>query len=362
MHQLSTLLLLSLHFQLGQPFGIHSSRIGRSFPPLHASFKNVEVASICQGGSDPDRPTKVNQDAYFIQHTSDGSGLIFLGIFDGHGKNGHVLNEFLSQRLPQLLEEKCSLYFSNNNNVNEDNNNNNNNNNNNSTSSTDNIENILIESFLEVNEEARLNTEVPSGRSGTTCIVSAIDTKSGCIHTANVGDSRAIIGIRRKYDHDDDHDDDNSDWVVEALSEETTTKREEERSRIESLEGRIDGQGNVWYGPVGIAMTRSLGNAVMRRAGVIPTPEVKHFDLNDDQNENNPCTVLVTLGTDGIFDVFTNEKTIHLIDDKYQETHDLQAAMSALADSATMKWKAGLPFDVKVDDITCVSARFQLGN
>jgi len=44
---------------------------------------------------------------------------------------------------------------------------------------------------------------------------------------------------------------------VMALSIETTTGVEDERKRIEDGEGRIDGSGNVWYGPVGIAMTRA---------------------------------------------------------------------------------------------------------
>ena len=342
MLQLTFVLTLALiNFQLGHSFGLTVSKKRYTVPSsLHVNkLKNIEFGSKCKGGSDPDRPSKVNQDACFIHHVSDDIGLTFLGVFDGHGKKGHILNDFLSKRLPQLLEEKSKVYF-----VDCD-----------ETSagpSAADVETLLIGAFDEVNEEARLNTEVPAGRSGTTCIVSIIDRKRSKIHTANVGDSRAIIGM--KYDANDD-----SDWTVIPLTEETTAKRDEERLRIESAEGRIDSLGNVWYGPIGIAMTRSLGNVFMRRAGVISTPEVNLIDL---EGQKTPCTIIVALGTDGIFDVISNEDTIRFIEETYQETKDLKASMDVLVDKATKRWSSDLPVEVRIDDMTIVSSRFQVDN
>jgi serine/threonine protein phosphatase PrpC len=96
-----------------------------------------------------------------------------------------------------------------------------------------------------------------------------------------------------------------------ALSIETTTGVEDERKRIEDGEGRIDGSGNVWYGPVGIAMTRALGDSVMTRAGVISTPQVKTLDLMQEVTCRNifkirDCNIRVLIGSDGIFDVMSN--------------------------------------------------------
>ncbi len=342
--------LCFLRFQTGTSFSLrHQPNRPLSLPLLHhTSVKNIEFGSICKGGSDPDRPNKVNQDACFIHHVSLGmKNITFMGVFDGHGKKGHVINEFFSQRLPKILEEKYTFYFTN-------------------DDGKDgrrmesgeaiilaDMEHFFVESFEEVNEEARLNTEIPAGRSGTTCIVSMIDLESGQIYTANVGDSRAILGIQRANDkHDND-----AIWTIEPLSDETTTKRDGERSRIEAAEGRIDSQGNVWYGPIGIAMTRSLGNIFMKRAGVIATPEVKVFDLNEYYDEK--CTILITLGTDGIFDVMSNHDTINFIEDKYQEEQNLQASIVAIVDEAADRWRAGLPMDVRIDDMTCISARIQ---
>ena len=53
-----------------------------------------------------------------------------------------------------------------------------------------------------------------------------------------------------------------------------------ERARIESCpQARIDGRGNVFWGPVGIAMTRALGDAILLRAGVLPWPIVERYEL-----------------------------------------------------------------------------------
>ena len=59
--------------------------------------------------------------------------------------------------------------------------------------------------------------------------------------------------------------------AIVELTNATTVHLPMERNRIESCnDSRIDTNGNVFYGPIGIAMTRSFGNSVMLRAGIIP--------------------------------------------------------------------------------------------
>ena len=69
---------------------------------------------------------------------------------------------------------------------------------------------------------------------------------------------------------------------------------------------------------------------------------------------------MIALCTDGVFDVFSNEDTIDFIENAYEETNNLQTAVNSLVDDATNRWKADLPFDVRVDDITCVCTRFEV--
>jgi hypothetical protein len=53
-----------------------------------------------------------------------------------------------------------------------------------------------------------------------------------------------------------------------------------ERARIQASDGaRMNDSGNVWYGPIGIAMTRSLGSSAMLRVGILPVPIVTRHNL-----------------------------------------------------------------------------------
>ncbi len=321
---------------------IQSNKSTQLFSLTSNHYQNIQVASTCRGGSDPDRPNKVNQDAYFIQENlANIPYLTLFGVMDGHGKQGHLLNSFLSQRIPQIIEEKLKSFISDQEHGDND-------------WSLNEMGNILIESYEEVNEEARLDPNVPAGRSGTTCVSCIFDTRNGILLVANVGDSRAIIGLQ---------DDNDKKWIaIEPLTIETTTKLEMERERIELGEGRIDSNGNVWYGPVGIAMTRCLGNVAMHRAGVIHTPIITTINI-DEFVLKYQCTgadysCLILLGTDGIFDVLSNEKVLDIVENEFQKTGSLQSSSDSLVVESKKRWQADLPFEVKVDDTTCAILRF----
>lgn len=123
----------------------------------------------------------------------------------------------------------------------------------------------------------------------------------------------------------------------------------DERARIEQGEGRVDDNGNVWYGPQGIAMTRSLGNAVMLRAGVVPTPFVKSVQL---EQESTSTKDRIIMASDGIWDVLSNDQVAELV----EQHPDVQDAANALQEEARLRWIGDLPFidEAKIDDITCI--------
>mmetsp|Transcript_9989 Transcript_9989/g.11619 ORF Transcript_9989/g.11619 Transcript_9989/m.11619 type:complete len:386 (-) Transcript_9989:27-1184(-) len=336
-------------------------RITRQYATTSVSMSttntmHIETASTCVSGTDPDSANKINQDACFIIQTNQYTAG---AVFDGHGKKGHELNSFLTKRMPEILKEKliemncdevtdkakvgvgneCI-----------------------SSTTEDVMVNLLEETFEEVQEEARLNTNVPAGTSGTTCVLSVFDSKNKIIYTANVGDSRGILGMYTV----------NGNLEVVAKSRETTTKRDDERKRIQNGDGRIDKSGNVWYGPIGIAMTRSLGNIVMKRAGVIPTPETTKFNFRKEllvnesmyrgQNEENiHGPLFIILATDGIFDVLSNENVLDFVGESCKQQRGiLQSASDSLVELAREKWQGGLPMDVRIDDTTCVLLRIEI--
>ena len=103
-------------------------------------------------------------------------------------------------------------------------------------------------------------------------------------------------------------------------------------------------------------MTRALGDSVMERAGVIPTPEVTKVSLKPLLQENGSVGFVV-LATDGIFDVLTNEEVMEIIAE--HEILPVSDACCSLVRQAQKKWQAGLPMDVRIDDATAVILKFR---
>jgi serine/threonine protein phosphatase PrpC len=167
---------------------------------------------------------------------------------------------------------------------------------------TRNIEDALRNAFVvAAHLDAQRDPTIPSGRSGTTCAMALIvpnktTNKSIDVYTAIVGDSRILVASHTVHNG-------TTTWSVQPWTETTTTRHPSKRARIEKSEGRIDGNGNVFYGPVGIAMTRSLGNAVMIRAGVIPIPVIQKWTLP--LNNAATTTHYICAVTDGVCDVLT---------------------------------------------------------
>eukprot|EP00579_Thalassiosira_antarctica_P017295 CAMPEP_0201937928 /NCGR_PEP_ID=MMETSP0903-20130614/40436_1 /ASSEMBLY_ACC=CAM_ASM_000552 /TAXON_ID=420261 /ORGANISM="Thalassiosira antarctica, Strain CCMP982" /LENGTH=337 /DNA_ID=CAMNT_0048479055 /DNA_START=15 /DNA_END=1028 /DNA_ORIENTATION=+ len=290
-------------------------------------------------GVDWQRPGKVNQDWCFIDEQllmNDGrADYSVVGVLDGHGKFGHEISSFAAKNManeifhqltscsPELpvpgpiieFERQailnsagfdCSEY----------------------KSTCSRTQQALINAFHAVHFNAIWDEKVKAGRNGATCIVCHIDHLTKECNVAYVGDSRAIcIG---------------SDNSISVIANELTVDLPSERQRIESSEGRIVGRNNVFYGPIGIAMTRALGDAVMVRAGVIPTPMVGSFQLNKGDT--------LVLATDGIWDVLTNEQVMDIA----LNHASAQDAADDIAKAARERWIGDLPImdEDKADDIT----------
>lgn len=349
-----------------------------SFP----STKSIGFYNI--PGSDPDRPGKVNQDSHFsfiITHSSTPSTtkeIFGAGVLDGHGKKGHVVSQFFKDKLPERLLISSDELLRND-----------------DDDGGKIIPEVLVDVFEKSHEDAMQDPSVPAGRSGTTCVTCVVASDDGQniinLHVANVGDSRAILGYNKNMCNGGGDDDDllkkeelkrpdGSCWKVQPLSLETTTKRPREKDRISSCEqSRIDSEGNVWYGPVAIAMTRALGDAVMLNAGVISTPEVRSFQLvvpvppmhqkysddsnDDDQKKKKSLGWVVILATDGITDVMSNSEMMEIVLDSLfllsdesfidEESILTEAAAKRISEEAAKRWQGDLPLEVKRDDITC---------
>jgi serine/threonine protein phosphatase PrpC len=90
-------------------------------------------------------------------------------------------------------------------------------------------------------------------------------------------------------------------------------------------------------------MSRSIGDTVAVRAGIICTPDVLvyHFDPNDK---------FLVLASDGVWEFITNEECVQIISNFYF-SGKLYEACEQLANIATFRWNRE---DGNVDDITVI--------
>ena len=264
---------------------------GRAFLPRG-------IGAVSEVGQDPDRGGKVNQDAFFAAELP---GALCAGIMDGHGKKGQTVTAHLRETLPECVGRALQARAAD-------------------------FEGALRDAFVEAHGGALAAEGVDARLSGTTCIVALL--AGTALYVAYVGDSHAVLGRRTA-----------GGWEAVALAETQTTRRPEERSRIEAAGGRIDGSGNVWAGPFGVAMTRALGDGVLKSAGLICEPEVRVRELEPEDR-------FVVLMTDGISDVLRDDRVVelaaqHLAAEAGSGTEPAAAAAAALVAEARERWQAG---------------------
>lgn len=179
---------------------------------------------------------------------------------------------------------------------------------------------------------------------------------------SNVGDSRCIIyrqSLPQQSSFPGKH---MSDWVTECLSRDHKPNMVGESDRIVSMNGRVDyykdydgkriGPARVYAkdddGP-GLAMSRSLGDTVAERLGVISTPDVR---VARRQCERDRAIVLCS---DGVHEFLSNERIGEIVA-PYHSSNDTEGACRKLVEEATNQW---LKEDSVIDDITAVVIFFQ---
>ena len=123
---------------------------------------------------------------------------------------------------------------------------------------------------------------------------------------------------------------------------------------------RVDSQGNVFAGPIGISMTRALGDTVLKSVGVLAEP---HFAHDTDSGAQLPLDqpAFLLLASGGVWGVLTDDQAVAIVGAVLDEAAGAAGeeatahrALEVLATAAAEKWQAGLPCEVLVDDISCV--------
>jgi len=268
----------------------------------------------CRKGDTQDKP---NQDSWYVWRADDFS---VYGVFDGHGKKGHDISNFVKERLPILIMQDRRFL-------------------------TPTMPSGMQDAFRDMT--TMLQTSMESGKvsakfSGTTATVVVHDHRRKQLTMAYVGDSGAALvrekGLKAKYltpDHKPD---------VPA-----------ELKRIRSHGGHVhfDGRQHRVYkvgesGP-GLNMSRSFGDIQGRDAGIVSEPDISQISLKQTDEYLLVCS-------DGVWEFMEQDDAAAILH-RFGDRGDKNPA-NELAFAALNRWNEHA--DV-VDDITAVVVRLQDG-
>ena len=322
-------------------------------------------------------PNKANQDAYSIAlNFGNQSTDAFLGVYDGHGRDGDKCAIFAKNSLPQMVERfilrakqrEAKLFTARN-----------------GTSAVatndkieltkEQIQNACLKAHVECNRAMHKAHDLDDSLSGTTSISMYFHGRRNRITICNVGDSRAIIGQRLQPTETNGT---LSNLKAMPLSRDQTPYRRDERARIRATGARIlsldqieglepigpdddegdDGQGDLELGEEldeggdpprvwsphgeypGTAFTRSLGDAIAEELGVFAEPEMLTRELTKDDQ-------IIVLASDGVFEFLTNQSVIDICA-KFSDP--LEACRAVVAES----YELWLQYELRTDDITMI--------
>jgi serine/threonine protein phosphatase PrpC len=226
------------------------------------------VGFACKKGLKPEAP---NQDSFLIVKIDDEFALY--GVFDGHGRKGHDVSNFVKDSLPKILLSQDVLRAD--------------------------PQTALLDTFEKTQtllvKATAMNT-IDATRSGTTCSVVLHALKERMLYIAHVGDSRVVLGRQS-----------NNVWQAVDLTVDHKPDLPEERARIEKAGGvvifdggwnyrvfakdKIDSRGKRYPG---LNMSRAMGDLNgFNDAGISAIPDVNKREVEssvqakpEDGNEN----------------------------------------------------------------------------
>ena len=281
--------------------------------------KIMKIDSCTIAGYSSPGVQKTNQDNFFIINEFLGDEeQFFLGVCDGHGTYGHLVSKYITQILPDYLQDIS--------------------------------DESIINSFNLTNKSLITNSKIDCSFSGSTCTTLIINLEK--IICANLGDSRAVLA---KYE--------NGTYNAFNLSNDHKPNKSLEMKRILLNGGRIEpfydeelhkylGPERVWLKNSdipGLAMTRSFGDNVAHSVGVISEPEIIKYEFNGNEK-------FIVLASDGIWEYIDSDECVNIVKDFYENDMDAIGALNALVKEAFNRWKS---MEDSIDDITAIVIFFE---
>lgn len=274
------------------------------------------VATGTQQGYIEFNPGKVNQDRFvrITDFNGDVEQALF-GVFDGHGIYGHRVAAFVADVLPKQIRRHLQDGVG--------------------------VVEVLEESFAHTSDALFKSSDINTAFSGTTAVASMLTPTH--IYTANVGDSRAVLGRRING---------NGISSVE-LSSDQKPDRPDEKRRIIANSGRVHpcrgpqgepiGPDRVWLSHQdvpGLAMSRSFGDGVAKSIGVHAEPEVSTVERTEED-------LFIIWASDGVWEFISSKEAVEMV----SACESPRLACQKLVRESTRRWKKE---EEVIDDITAV--------
>ena len=294
---------------------------------------------MSRAGKDEAGNIKTNQDSYIVlTRVNNLKEYNIFGVLDGHGTEGHLVSQFVSQYMQREFQTHPSLeklkdiekiY---------------------STLSSNDFElikNIFINADLTLKDQ-----KIDSRTSGTTCVL--VIQVGEHIICANTGDSRAVLVF-------DEKNDDKLNFIkVFPLSIDSKPEIPAEKERIIQAGGSVEKIINKYGQPAGpfrvwaknkdypgLAMSRSIGDFNGKSVGLIPDPEIIECNLSI-------YSKYIIICSDGVWEFLSNDDAMN-IGKKYYLENNPRGFCKELIDSSVKFWEKE---DVVIDDITVVTIFF----
>jgi serine/threonine protein phosphatase PrpC len=272
-------------------------------------------------GYAPYNPKKKNQDALVMAEDPKTRSLL-LAVLDGHGEDGDKVSQNMKSKFANYLFKHPDF-----------------------EGNIDGIKKSLKDVIARMETEILRDHAIETDFSGTTFTACVI--RGNTALCCNIGDSRTTIGYRKG----------SGSIVAQNLTEDHKPDLPDEKKRIEAKGGRVfaveyddgvDGPPRVWLGHMdvpGLAMSRSIGDAVAHSAGVSSEPEFFVYDFNDAGRED----LIMVIASDGLWEFMSDQEVMNLA----VTTSEPRFAVDKLISEANERW---MREEQVIDDTTvCVA-------
>lgn len=269
------------------------------------SFWQEGVAFGCFKGN---LQEEFNQDHLCVLRGED---FLLLCVLDGHGPVGHLMSDFCRRTLPKLFLMNPQR--------------------------VSNPSRALQDAYIQCQALLLASSETTTGDSGTTCTIAYAHDGSDLLFVSHVGDSRAVLGVANGS---------------ENLTEDHSPDLQEEQDRIQASDGQVifeHGRHRVFtrVGHGGLHLSRSLGDSLLRDAGVSEIPEVRVLRLQETHE-------FVLLCSDGVWQVLSREQACGVVREEGRDKPEV--AVRRLSQLSYAAWMAKHPDTELSDDISIVLA------